>query len=111
MTDKPDDRQELDDPMTRRSVENLAPASRRSVESFLKEKALPETLGADFLKTLSEALSGLERIVLHVEDVRKALEDGGMPCTPEDLRGRLERFLDQQVQGHDRSKVRLVLEN
>ncbi len=102
--------QELEDPMTRANLNLLTAPSRALVEGFLAERVLPDPLKPDFLKALCEALSGLERVSLTLEELGRRLEEGGMPCTVEELRGRFERLLEQRVQGRERSKVRLVLE-
>ncbi len=102
--------QELEDPMTRANLDLLTAPSRALVEAFLAERLLPEPLNNEFLRALAEALSGLERVSLTLDELGRRLEEGGMPCTVEELRSRFERLLEQRVQGHERSKVRLVLE-
>ena len=57
-----------------------------------------------------EALSGLEKIVVTSEDIKKALLTGGSPATPEDLRKRFESLLNERCKGKDADKLRFVVE-
>lgn len=59
---------------------------------------------------MQEALSGLEKIVVTGEDIKKALLSGGSLATPEDLRKRFESFMNDRCKGKDASKLRFVVE-
>jgi dephospho-CoA kinase len=55
-------------------------------------------------------LSGLEKIVVTGDDIKKALLTGGSPATPDDLRKRFESFLNERCKGKDAGKLRFVIE-
>ena len=72
--------------------------------------ACPNPWLADFVSAVQEALSGLEKIGVSGDDIKKALLQGGSPATPDDLRKRFETFLNDRCRGKDASKLRFVVE-
>ncbi len=100
----------LDDPTARASIELLTPRRREDVRIFLKERVLPESLDADFIGAVQEALSGLAKVVVRAEDLRTALTNGGAPATPAELNRRFEEYLAGLARGQDPAKVRIVVE-
>ena len=79
-------------------------------QPFLASKALPDPVTPEFVAAVQEALSGLEKIVVTGDDVKRALLAGGSPATPEDLRKRFESFLSERCKGKDAGKLRFVIE-
>jgi hypothetical protein len=67
-------------------------------------------VGYDFLQTVKEALTGLERVAVPPEDILMALTEGGMPCTVQELLSRFRNYVDGQTKGKDPNKVRIVVE-
>ena len=67
-------------------------------------------VGYEFVETIKEALTGLERVAMPPEDILMALTQGGMPCTVPELLSRFQSFVDQQIEGKDPNKVRIVVE-
>jgi hypothetical protein len=100
----------LEDPTTRENLELLKPGARELIDKFLEERRLPEEIGGDFVSALREALSGLVRIPLKLENLTRALLAGGSPATPEEMRKRFQEYLDTLTKGHEPAKVRIVLE-
>lgn len=100
----------LEDPTVRDNLELLKPEQRKLVDTFLKERVLPDKLSDGFIKALQEALSGLVRVAVKSEDLRAALLRGGSPVTPEEMKQRFEQYLDELTKGHEPGKVRIVLE-
>lgn len=100
----------LDDPIIQANFELLKDAQRNLIQGFLKSKNLPDPVTPEFVASVQEALSGLEKIVVTSEDIKKALLTGGSPATPEDLRKRFELFLNQRCKGKDADKLRFVVE-
>ena len=80
------------------------------MEAFVKSGELPETLAQDFIQGLQEALSGLAKVVLKMDDLKVALSEGGSPATPAEIKKRLEDYLATLTKGKDANKVRIVLE-
>jgi len=100
----------LDDPTTRGNLDLLKPEARSLVDAFLKERKLPDELGQDFIHALQEVLSGLVKVAVKTEDLRKALLKGGSPATPAEMKKRFEEYLDELTKGHEPGKVRIILE-
>jgi hypothetical protein len=100
----------LDDPTTRKNLDLLAPAERNLIDTFLKERKLPENLSQDFIHAIQEVLSGLCKITFKMDDLRLNLFKGGAPATPAELKKRFEEYIDELTKGYEQGKVRIVLE-
>lgn len=70
----------------------------------------PDPVTPEFVAAAQEALSGLEKIRVTGDGIKKALLSGGSPATPDDLRKRFEVFLNERCKGKDASKLRFVVE-
>jgi hypothetical protein len=100
----------LDDPIIQANFELLKTSARKQIDGFVRSKILPDPVPPDFVAAVQEALSGLEKISVTGEDIKKALLQGGSPATPDDLRKRFEGFLAERCKGRDTSKLRFVVE-
>jgi hypothetical protein len=100
----------LDDPIIQANFDLLKYSARELIKKFLASKKLPDPVPPDFVSAVQEALSGLEKIAVTSDDIRKALLQGGSPATPDDLRKRFEAFLNERCKGKDASKLRFVVE-
>lgn len=100
----------LDDPIIQENFDLLKPAARAIVDGFISSKSLPDPVTPEFVATIQEALSGLEKVNVSGADIRQALLQGGSPATPEDLRKRFESFLTDRCKGKDTTKLRFVVE-
>lgn len=100
----------LDDPIIQANFDLLKAAARDLIQTFIASKKLPDPIPPEFVSAIQEALSGLEKVNVSGDDIRKALLHGGSPATPEDLRKRFESFLTERCKGKDVSKLRFVVE-
>jgi hypothetical protein len=100
----------IEDPTVRKSMELLKPKQLRLIEDFREAGALPETISTEFVSTMGEVLSGLEKIVVTSEALRAALLAGGAAATVSELRRRFDEYLSTLTRGKDTTKVRIVLE-
>ena len=100
----------LDDPIIQSNLDLLKAAARALIQSFVASKTLPDPVTPDFVSAVQEALSGLEKIAVTSDDIKKALLHGGSPATPDDLRKRFEAFLNERCKGKDATKLRFVVE-
>jgi predicted ATPase len=100
----------LDDPTTKANLALLKTGPRKLVDGFMKKKALPDDLTQDFIQAMKEALSGLTKVSIKMDDLRAAIMAGGSPATPAEMRKRFEEYLDHLTKGKEPGKVRIVLE-
>jgi hypothetical protein len=100
----------LDDPTTKGNLALLKTAPRKLVDDFMKEKAFPDNPTQDFIQALKEALSGLTKVSVKMEELRRVILAGGSPATPAEMKKRFEEYIDQLTKGKEPAKVRIVLE-
>ena len=101
---------DLDDPIIQSNLELLKDSSRKIVNDFAKTRMLPDKVTPEFIAAVQETLSGLEKVTVTGEDIRRALLQGGSPATLEDLRRRFEILLNDHRKGKDISKLRFIIE-
>lgn len=100
----------LEDPIIQSNFDLLRPAAKMLVDGFVKSKAMPDPVPPDFVSAVQEALSGLEKIGISSDDIKKALLQGGSPASPDELRKRFESLLNDRCKGKDTTKLRFVVE-
>ncbi len=101
----------LADPTVEANMELLGVGSGSNALAELRQKReLPDPIPPALVKALQEVLSGLLKVTLPTTQLHSALEDGGMPCTIDELRERFDRYLATLTKGKDGSKVRVVIE-
>jgi predicted ATPase len=102
----------LQDPTVQENIGLLADeAGKREIEDFLAKTALPEPVTPSFVKALQDVLSGLEKVVITAAGLKKALLDGGSPCTIDELKERFTNYVETLTKTKDKTKVRIVLED
>lgn len=101
---------ELADPVVRDRLPILQPDHKTRVEAFLAEKALPDPVDPPFVEALSEALADLQQVRVDIQAFHDALVAGGGICTVDDLRERIDAWLDALTRGKELAKVRIVME-
>jgi hypothetical protein len=100
----------LEDPTVQANLELLKPEDRALVMEFREKKALPEPVPGDLVRALSEALSGLVKVTIQVENLRRALMANGSACSVDEIEKRFESYVSSLVKDKDERKVRLVVE-
>jgi hypothetical protein len=100
----------LDDPTTKGNLVLLKAEPHELVRGFIEKKVLPDDLSQDFIQALREALSGLTKVTVKMDDLRTAILAGGSPATPAEMKKRFEEYLDLLTKGKEPGKVRIVLE-
>jgi len=100
----------LDDPFIKANLDLLKAAARDLIKKFVSSKKLPDPVPPDFVSAVQEALSGLEKIGVSADDIKKALLQGGSPASPDELRKRFESFLMDRCKGKDSDKLRFVVD-
>ena len=101
---------DLEDPVVQSNFSLLKANHRKLLEEFQKARELPDEIDGDFLQAVREALTGLSKIQIKPQELKKALIPDGSPATATEFRERFGQFMDDILKGKDAAKVRLVLE-
>jgi hypothetical protein len=101
---------DLADPVIQSHFELLKTPQKKMLRDFMQAKELPDEISQEFLMALQSALSGLAKLSVRLDDLKKALFPDGSPATPAEFKQRFGEYLDQILKGRDASKVRLVIE-
>jgi hypothetical protein len=88
----------------------LKAPQKKMLKDFMSAKELPDELSQEFLAAIQQALSGLAKLPVRLDDLKKALFPDGSPATPAEFKERFAAYLDQILKGRDAAKVRLVIE-
>lgn len=101
---------DLSDPVVQGNFDLLKSAQKTLLNEFISSKELPDEITQDFLTALQSALSGLAKLPIRLDDLRKTLFPDGSPATPDEFRTRFGEYLEILLKGRDPKKVRLVIE-
>lgn len=100
----------LEEKGTKKNIELLKPADRNRIIEFTNKEELPAKCDDDFIGALHDALSGLDKVAIKIDDLTRALFTGGGPVTVGELRTRFDKYLSELTAHKDIEKVRIVLE-
>lgn len=101
---------DLADPVIQSNFELLKAPQKKMLRDFMEAKELPDEISTEFLTAIQQALSGLAKLPVRLDDLKKALFPDGSPATPAEFKERFAAYLDQILRGRDAAKVRLVIE-
>jgi hypothetical protein len=101
---------DLADPVIQSNFELLKPPQKKLLKGFIDSKELPEDLSQEFLSALQQALSGLAKLPVRIDELKKALFPDDGPATPAEFKEHFAAYLEQILKGRDAAKVRLVIE-
>ncbi len=100
----------LKDPTVEGTLGNLGPSERRPLDTFMQTGRLPDHVGADFIRALDLAFTGIERITIPKLMFVNRLTGNGAPSTRDEFVQRLDVLLGEFLRGKDPAKVRIVVE-
>jgi len=101
---------DLADPVIQSHFDLLKPTQKTLLRDFMAAKELPDDISQEFLAALQQALSGLAKLPVRLDDLKKILFPDGGPATPAEFKERFSAYLEQILKGRDPAKVRLVIE-
>jgi len=101
---------DLADPVIQSHFDLLKSPQKKMVKDFMAAKELPDDISQEFLEALRQALSGLAKLPVRLDDLKRILFPDGSPATPAEFKQRFADYLDQLLKGRDAAKVRLVIE-
>ena len=61
-------------------------------------------------KTAEEVARFMQFATDSIDEIKQALQHGGSPATPDDLRKRFDTFMNERCKGKDATKLRFVIE-
>jgi hypothetical protein len=99
----------LRDPLVMENKDLLKKEQQKVIDNFINKKEFPETVDSFFVNTFNTLFSELDKVNIQVEDMVEEMMKLG-PCTVEDLKLKITKFIDNKVKGKDPSKLRLILE-
>jgi hypothetical protein len=91
------------------NIRAIDAGERSAVEEFLHSGKLPEPLNQRFIDGIENTLHGLEVVSVDGTEYLLALTQPGMPCTADELEKRIREFLQKQIEGKDRKKIRIQI--
>ena len=100
----------LQDAAAKESVELLEPPAKEQLSAFTDTGQLPDDVDDGLVQALKDALSGLQKVPVHVDALRDALLAGGGAATPEELKQRFGTFVDDLAKAAPAGRARLVVE-
>lgn len=100
----------LSDPMVKNNIELLKAGERELIENIVTNGKLPEKISEGLIRSLQQVLSGLDKVVIKINQLKKELTKGGMPCTVREYRKRYEDHLKKLTRGKEISKIRIIIE-
>jgi Asp-tRNA(Asn)/Glu-tRNA(Gln) amidotransferase C subunit len=101
---------DLADPVIQSHFDLLKPAQKKMLKDFMAAKELPDEISQEFLGAIQQALSGLAKLPVRLDDLKKALFPDGSPATPAEFKERFAKYLDHLLKSRAADKVRLVIE-
>jgi hypothetical protein len=101
---------DLADPVIQSNFELLKGPQKKMLKDFMSAKELPDEISQEFLAAIQHALSGLAKLPVRLDDLKKALFPDGSPATAAEFKERFADYLEKILKGRDAAKVRLVIE-
>jgi len=96
-------------PEVKKHLELLSAEERQAVSEFQETHNLPHPIPLSLIEGLKKAMGGLEKLVIHSDELVQKLKTQG-PCEPHELLHAFELYLAQLVNGRDEDKVRIIIE-
>ena len=103
-------REELQKPEVNEDVALLKSPYREQIQSFIHDGKLPASVSQNFVKSVNDALQGLEKIILNGTEFLLALTQAGMPCTVEELYQRMDELMQNRIGAKNRNQIRIELD-
>jgi hypothetical protein len=102
--------QYIEDPLVLENMDLLNKEEKEIVESFIKEKKLPQVIEPNFIKSFNLLFSELNKVTIKLDDLSKELLKIG-PTTVENLKNRISDFIDLQIKDMDPKNLRIILKD
>lgn len=98
----------LDDPLTKENKLLLRKDQQNIINEFVKNKQLPTNVDTFFTAAFNTLFGRLDKVDIDMWELMSEIQYLG-PSTVEDLKSKLNKYIDRQVKGKDLNKVRLII--
>lgn len=98
----------LDDTTAQNNIELLTTKQKKIVSDFIEKRELPKEIDIEFVSVISSVLSGLVKLEVDIQQLKKYLYNEGNPCTLDEVKRKFNTYLEQEVKNKDKTKVRVI---
>lgn len=98
----------LDDPLTMANKSLLKKDQQQLIDKFLIEKELPDIVDTFFTTTFNTLFERLDKVNIDIWELMSIIQNLG-PSTVDDLKDKLNSYIDDRVEGKDLDKVRIII--
>lgn len=98
----------ITDPMVLEQKEYLTPEQIKLIDTFIAEKALPETIDNFFVASINALLVGFEPVVIKADDLINKIEAIG-PCDVDAFKAKVADIIAEYTKGKDKEKLRIIV--
>lgn len=100
--------QYVEDPLVIANKNLLDTKQQKIIDQFIEVKKLPKVIDPLFIKAFNLLFSELEKVTIDVDEMISTLTTIG-PVTVEDMKKRINVYIDAYVAGKDLSKLRVIM--
>ncbi len=100
-----------DEPIVKAGLEGLQPSERRGIDAFIESGRLPDPVDDAFIVAFNQLISGLKLKRLKGRELIDALFTDRSPMKLDELRTKLDAYLEQLAGAEDKKKIRVILED
>lgn len=98
----------LQDPTVKSTIDLLGPQKKNLILRITAKQDIDVT--DDLIRAVNEATQGLEKVEIKISELKTAIQSEGLPCNIDDLKKRIDKYLEKITQSKTQSKVRFVVE-
>ena len=98
----------LEDPLIMENKSLLIKEQQNLIDKFLEEKTLPDIVDMFFVTTFNTLFEDLDKVNIDMWELVTIIQNLG-PSTVEDLKYKLNSYIDKQISGKDPDKVRVII--
>ena len=98
----------LEDPLIMENKSLLIKEQQNLIDKFLKEETLPDIVDMFFVTTFNTLFEDLDKVNIDIWELVTIIQNLG-PSTVEDLKYKLNSYIDKQISGKDPDKVRVII--
>ncbi len=98
----------LEDPLIMENKSLLIKEQQNLIDKFLEEKTLPDIVDMFIVTTFNTLFEDLDKVNIDMWELVTIIQNLG-PSTVEDLKYKLNSYIDKQISGKDPDKVRVII--